>query len=882
MASAARLPAVDVVAAPRPVPAALPRVDVAVFAGFAARGPVHRPVAIRSLADFVATFGGPLLLASDPATGAMRQAGLGSCVAAFLAGGGRDCHVIRLARTAESDARWQAVAGRVPQPAHQAEAGRFPLAALLTGAPADSFAAVLSAASPGSWSDGLLLRARVSSTPAGAAGWDSIPGGLRLRAPAGVAAGDLLAFTEASGTVRYLVAVRPDGADFLLVHAAAHAPAVPDPAAPPLAVTVQQAPGAPLQPAVLDSAGGQFRVTLADAAALRPGDWLALAAPGLALVLRVTGTGAGSVTGPVFRVLPPALPVPDATLAVVRLDLDVEAGRSHSRHSGLGLSPLAPASLWSLAGPDLGFGPPPPGLAALAGRFGTEALAAPDLALLGTAVLPLGLSDRFEVQPTVRHSGRPPLARDGLSALDETVFLDPALVGLDSAAVARAARALAHVEGIALLGMHAAAPLLDGSPGSPALLAVPDLGQGPFAEAAAPGPAPPPLPPAPVAVASGPFGACTPPPATPPLSGPARVSHATAFRLAWPVQPAGVSLRLEESADPRFAATVPVGELEADGVTLAPRPPGHHYFRLRAEAGGLVSGWSAIVVTVMRAAFAIATDPAARAVAAAVRQRVHLALVRLAAGTGEALALLSFPPDADAAAEAADLARLAPGAGGADRLGAAEGAALSHALALHPWLRPLGMAETPMPPEGAVAGAIAARAQRPFVSPANIRLAAAGRLPPASSPGSAEALLAAAVAPLWPTPSGPLLLDQPLLSLGTGHPVAEVSTRLLLIRLRRALLAAGQPLVFEPLSDTSRRGLERALDSVLARFARAGALGRAGARAPYRLAVTAHPGDIDGGRLVAEVSIAPAAPLRAIMLTLEQRPGALTVAEAAA
>ena len=870
MATAARLPAVEVVAAPRPRPAALPRLDIAVFAGFAARGPTHVPVAIGSLADFATIFGSALPLAFDPASGHLREAGLAACVAAFFAGGGSRCHVIRLARTSASDARWQAIAGRSPEPDHQAEAGRFPLAALLAGPPAIGFAPELTAASPGSWSDRLLLRARLATSPAGAAGWEATPGGIRLLGAAGIAIGDLVAFTEPAGSVHHLVVLRAEGPDLLLVHAGSHAPAAPDPAAAPLAVTARRTPLAAPEPATLSSEAGAFRLALADAATLRPGDWLAITAPNLALLVEGNGTGAdpGAVTGRAWRPLPPALPDAAATLAVVRLDLDIEEGRQRTRLSGLGLTPIAPRSLWTLESAHLA-------------PVRTSDLPPDEQARLGTAILPLGLTERFQVQPAVRHSGRTALARDGLSLPDERLFLDPALATRDLGAVARAARMLAHVDGVALIGIHAAAPLLDGSTDAPALLAVPDLCQGPFAPAPGLG-APPPFqaPPVP-APADGLFDGCTSPPPMPPLSGPARVTAGKPFRLAWPAQPAGTTLRLEEATGPGFAGALCVGDLEPDGVTLAARSPGHHFYRLRAERDGALSPWSALAVAVERADHVIATDASARAAAAAVRRRVRLGLLRLAAGTGEALALLSFPPETDAPAEAEDLTRLAPGAGGTDRLGAGEGAALSYALALHPWLRPLG-GQGAMPPEGAVAGAMAARGGRPFVSPANLPLAAAGRFPAALPPGEAEALLAASVAPVWPKPRGPLLLDQPLLSSATGHPVAEVSTRLLLIRLRRALLAAGQPLVFEPLSETTRRGLERALDLVLARFARAGALGRPGARAPYRLAVTAHPGDIDMGRLVAEVSIAPTAPIRAISLVLEQTPGAFTLSEAAA
>ena len=52
------------VAAP-PMPEAMPRMDVAAFIGFAERGPLHCPVAIEDMSQFVKVFG-------DTAKGAVR------------------------------------------------------------------------------------------------------------------------------------------------------------------------------------------------------------------------------------------------------------------------------------------------------------------------------------------------------------------------------------------------------------------------------------------------------------------------------------------------------------------------------------------------------------------------------------------------------------------------------------------------------------------------------------------------------------------------------------------------------------------------------------------------------------------------------------------
>lgn len=55
--------------APAPPNEALPRMDVAVFVGFASTGPTHRPVAIESVAQYAAVFGPDAVLAWDSAHG---------------------------------------------------------------------------------------------------------------------------------------------------------------------------------------------------------------------------------------------------------------------------------------------------------------------------------------------------------------------------------------------------------------------------------------------------------------------------------------------------------------------------------------------------------------------------------------------------------------------------------------------------------------------------------------------------------------------------------------------------------------------------------------------------------------------------------------------
>lgn len=107
VASTARtLPGIRFDTAPSISPEALPRMDVAAFVGFAARGPLNRPVAIEDVSQFRAVFGGPLPLAWDRCAGQWVHAHLAGSVEAFFANGGTRCWVVRVAGEQASSNRF--------------------------------------------------------------------------------------------------------------------------------------------------------------------------------------------------------------------------------------------------------------------------------------------------------------------------------------------------------------------------------------------------------------------------------------------------------------------------------------------------------------------------------------------------------------------------------------------------------------------------------------------------------------------------------------------------------------------------------------------------------------------------------------------------------
>ncbi|MDT5267889.1 MAG: hypothetical protein QOH49_75 [Acidobacteriota bacterium] len=170
-----RLPGVRFEVQAPPLAESLPRMDVAVFVGFAASGPVDQPVAVADGVQFDAIFGEDAPLATDVERGEVARGYLAPAVRSFFRNGGRRCWVVRVARGAQSN--------------------RFPLPALLarrsdlTVAPAFALAR-----SEGSWSDAVRVSTSLQtrSVEVGAAAFDEMTFELAPSAPGDVRVGDLL------------------------------------------------------------------------------------------------------------------------------------------------------------------------------------------------------------------------------------------------------------------------------------------------------------------------------------------------------------------------------------------------------------------------------------------------------------------------------------------------------------------------------------------------------------------------------------------------------------------------------------------------------------------------------------------------------------------
>lgn len=91
-----RLPGIAVEVQAPPLDETLPRMDIAMFVGFATSGEFHTPVVVEDPEEFTRIFGADLPLAWDPKRGEVVYTYLGAAVRAFFRNGGRRCWIVRV------------------------------------------------------------------------------------------------------------------------------------------------------------------------------------------------------------------------------------------------------------------------------------------------------------------------------------------------------------------------------------------------------------------------------------------------------------------------------------------------------------------------------------------------------------------------------------------------------------------------------------------------------------------------------------------------------------------------------------------------------------------------------------------------------------------
>ena len=535
----------------------------------------------------------------------------------------------------------------------------------------------------------------------------------------------------------------------------------------------------------------------------------------------------------------------------------------------------------------------------IAARFGTPDFTAADRIALRSSWLPIGLDPSFGEPAGPLLQAADPLVRDGLSRFDEKLFLDPRLADLRGPGLVQAAAAIRDLDEQQLFGVHAALDIAGDLFPEPSLLAVPDAVQPGWEVGAPPDAMLPPQPGAPAmpdwrthkggcpstdttALTTPDYGAfldsSTTLLATPVLTGPVGPVAADMFTLSWGPQPVGSVVILEEAARADFSDAVEILRDKAvEHLDISGRAQGMHYYRLHIELDGNVSSYASIGV-VLRAASYVATPIDAVRLA-----RLQIATLRIAGAGGDFFVLLSLPRQfrtAAATAHATLLATLASGAGTAAQLGSDEQRLLSYGALYHPWLVARGSAGlVSSPPDGAVAGLMAARAQSrgAWIAPANDPVQDIVGLDPALPEAELLSLDRARVNIVRRLPLGFALRDADTLS--NERDWRQINVRRLMMLLSRTLRRRGMTYVFEPNGPVLRRAVERSLTATLDDLQQRGAFAGASSAQSYRVAVQESDADLDGGRLVVEIGVAPAQAIRFLNVLLVQQGARLTILE---
>jgi hypothetical protein len=895
--STRRLAGIQFVDATPNLPEKLPRLDIAVFIGFASAGPLHTPVVLEDAAQFSALFGDDLFLAWDSSANEPVSAHLGPAVRAFFRNGGRRCWVVRVGGIPAKNAK--------DIPSSAPETNVFPLPGIAQLTANGLQPAFALARSPGSWFDVFRTSTALLTRAVEALAWTSTEVVIPASSQAKLVNGDLLKLTfpnedteayliveaitpESASSPprtrpsRYSLKTRPLGFVRWLSPAELLGFTPLNATWRRLPETLERTTADVILPDEIFSAGSSAEVRLAVSPSFRPptGTFLKIAespTPIYFIVERLETmpdlgsppTEQGSVVGRAF-VFSTSIPASLATIIpnveVVTFELRSQQSEKETlRLLDLGFTPGHPR-YWNILPNDDAI-------------FGSTELTAdtnptsytnlvqetqqPRFPLAGgpdaTAVfLPIGMRALPDRSMAAANTGREILVRDGLETFSSALFFDPRLKDSYTAALMPDADFIRYqtVGAPPLRGIHAALGIEEAT-----LIAIPDAIHRHWHQAKSSAPTPP-IPSAPVPHPRWwHFLPCNPPalplatanapergqfldcalrvierPTMENVDGP---DPSGAYRVNWSSREFDAQFILEEATQPDFSDAVSRPATAEIQHTFLARDPGLYYYRVRAEAEGESSDWSDGVV--------VAIGPAQRweldnvsAYADDTLLDIHRALLRFCAARSDIVAILSLPNhlrEVETLAYTKTLKNATDESGDVFPLGASESRAFSYATLYHPWVieREAGTEPVRHPPDGTVVGTMARRtlSRGAWVAPANDKFVGVLALQPLILPDRRLDLLLAQVNLLRQEPHGFVTLNADTLS--DDPDLRPLNIRRLLILLRRAALSLGNNYVFEPNDLTLRRIVRGAFESLLQRLFMRGAFAGTTADTSYRV-----------------------------------------------
>ena len=920
-----RLPGFRFEAQTPPLDEVLPRMDVAVFVGFAASGPLHLPVAVEDATQFAALFGTDAPLAWDARRGETVYAHLGPAVRAFFRNGGRRCWVVR-------------VAGRTrPNFIH------VPGLARLKPGGSRLAPALAPARSEGSWSDSLRAAAALLSRPLVVSRYTS-PLDFEVESHGSDAptTGDILRLTFDEGYVPLVTvksvtpvgagraALRIEGGDIRWFRVPGEPPIVragraqvvtfdgrstsaevfiaPDsawgrgqPAPPGRPIAVNLA----LPPADAPAPGSFVRAKLGNRRLwVRADEVRVLARPSS------DQDGTVQVSGEavwIHKNKPTSVLTPTPTCEKLLFELRVRSGdRDPLSLTDLGFTRLHPRFWGALPADDSLFSR---GLdydfQHDAVRRETEVPRFPLAGPVGKCVPDTYLPVLMPTFPLnylgPRRRRRTALVRDGLAEFGPALFIDHELKETGTADLLNRADFIRDQSARprALAGVHTALDLEEAT-----IIVVPDAIHTGWEERHQSEPHPQPSEPLPHPEWWR-FLSCDerrdPPPVEAPLRGNfldcgLRVVTAPTLStgepdaagtpaLAWSGE-RGSRFVLEEATSPDWAdAAVIYAGADTQAVVYG-RASGDYFYRVRAEAGGYSSNWSNGVGVHVQTASGWQSKPA-NTFRPDTLLAVHRALLRMCAARGDLFAVLSLPDHYREEEARGHANLLRPNASGRRAasvgpspvapLGFGETRALSFGAVYHPWVINSGeggrRSLRRCPPDGAAAGLIARRAfaRGAWVAPANEPLRGVVALDPPLRRTHYASLQEAQINVIRQETRGFLVLSADTLSDDVDY--RPIGVRRLLSLLRRMALRLGATYVFEPHDEAFRRLVRRGFEGMLGQMFARGAFAGASPAESFRVVTdsTLNTNQMtDLGRFVVELKVAPSLPLTFITIRLVQ------------
>ncbi len=893
-----RLPGLRFEAQSPPLVDSLPRMDVAVFVGFAASGPINCPVAIEDSAHFAEIFGEDAALAWNAERGQIMRTYLGPTVRDFFRQGGRRCWIIRVARDAHYN--------------------YFPIPALLerraNGELAPAFAG---ARSEGSWSDALRAGTRLQARPIEVirASFSQLEFELSPGSPGDVRPGDLLRFTardedyglfcvvesvraseevppaEESLTVRWRRLARRRALVVQCVNPVWFSTRPPEslPTVSQILSFSNRIEGQPIQVTEQPTFQGQeikLECSLSLADAPTPGTVMRVDFEQTKLWLTVrdirsisdASGGSVQIQGQGFWPLATAPSLsPDTTVEAERLSFDLVVRETADK--SLTLSDLGfheqHARYWGAWPTDeeryrsTAF----PTDAKMTREFFPLAPQHDDAVYLPLA-MPL-MADSFAGAIDQSQSA---LERDGLSVFGADLFLDPDMKDADLENLMSQADYLRYQSATprTLKGIHAALDIEEAT-----IIAVPDAIQRSwtFNEAK------------------------DTPPESSPEDHPAwenfldcglrdlvslqltsiETSGGT-VSLRWTTVKGATRYVVEESRDPSWSGAEVIYSGPQTQLVLYGRSVGDYFYRVRAEKKATAGNWSN-GVRVSKSSTKQWQIETAESYQANSLLDVHRALLRMCAARGDLFAVLALPEHyrEDQCVTHADLLRpakknpstnagltVAPLSFGEER-------ATSYAAVYHPWLitRRDALLEPwqIVPPDGAACGVMAQRAltRGAWTAPANELLSGVISLSPPLAAERRLDLQEAQINIFRREPRGFVSLGVDTLS--RENDLRPINVRRLLMLLRRLALRVGATYVFEPNDDSFRRLVQRGFEAALERMFERGAFAGNTPATSFQVVTddsinTAT--SVDQGRFIVELRVAPSLPLTFITVRLVQ------------